>query len=1559
MFNITFSRSDDLESKKTESIYSEKIKNVFEIYKSTDSMFFSFAEIIIKNIPFFLLEILSSEDLDKFIRYLFNLMLERKKKKVYQTITNPGQMDFFIGNFSVITMNADDRPFLVDSIVSYFYEININNYFIMHPIFNVRRNHKWEITGINSPGLGTKNESFVVIFIENIETERLNTVSKELLNIYDEIFLTVDDYPEMNSLINNLVLNYKNKNPDVSDFLSWISNNNFIIQGIRILNNIDLEKETYNMEQYGVYKLNRTLNLVPNMIKALKNGNIKYVDGYNIVFDKAIYTSKVKKRTNYDRIILIDKNKNSYTLVSIIGILSRDGNKTSPFNISIIRQKINEIVDYFNFVHGSHDHKWLIDILGDFPKTEIISFDKKTIISVLKIIFSTHGKNNLLFFMKDFKPMKNFYTFMAFPESKFSNETLDEIKKVFEKILNAKTMDISVRQDEHGYVFVHFHFYLKDIIILDNLQTDFLSAHLRELLKDWTDDFYEKLELKFSGSEIDRLFEEFKNSFSETYKTKCTPEEAVEDIVILKKLDDMDASLYADSSKVAIKLYSKKRILLTDIMPVIDNMGIQVNEEFTYKIETNDKKFYINSIYLANVPDFILFKQQYSEVLPELIMKVVTGKVENDNLNRLLIKNNLNFRQIDLLRAVRNYTEQINPYFNRVTINETILSHSEVAKLLVTYFETKFIPSLKRRDLQSILNEIYELIEKVTSLQEDNILRHFTKIFQNMLRTNFFLQKDYISFKIDSKKMDILPDPKPLYEIYVHSSEMEGIHLRGGKVARGGLRFSDRHDDFRTEILGLMKTQMVKNTVIVPVGSKGGFIVKNKRNDKEHVVKQYKTLIRGLLDITDNYSGNKVVHPPKVVIYDEEDPYLVVAADKGTATFSDIANSVSNEYGFWLGDAFASGGSAGYDHKKVGITAKGAWESVKRHFRELGKDIQKEPFTVVGIGDMSGDVFGNGMLLSKQIKLLGSFNHIHIFIDPDPKPETSYYERLRLFKLPRSTWKDYNQELISKGGGVFERSAKKIHLSDEIKAIFDINENDISGEELIKYMLKSNAELLWNGGIGTYVKDDDETNEQVGDKSNDNVRISASELRVKVIGEGGNLGMTQKARIKFSMNGGLINTDALDNSAGVDMSDHEVNIKILLDVLLKNKTITDMKSRNNLISKLTEEVSELVLRDNYLQSMAISCGKLDAKTNIVSYIDAAEFLKEAGILNFEIEQINFIKESRDISRPELCVLLAYTKIMLFESVVDELNSKNELLEKCYTTYYPKSMIKEYKKYFDEHKLKREITATVAVNKAVNQVGIPTFVEIYKTTGQSFARILETYLFADELLSAQELRNKVEKLDGKIGSQMQYFMLLEIEKTLKNAVKWLVRQSNKELLSQNLDKFNQIKDYITSNIYSLYDGEYKSFSEKLKTGGCPLALGREVSNIKFIKSAFDILEIVTNQNIEINRAIKDYLWIKKHFQIGFVVDGIKNTPIKTNWDKVNRDNLLTKIRILHRQLAEKYCNYGNDFILKIEKEESIFFMNYRKFIESIVSKELDTLVPFNVMVDAFFNVVGSK
>ncbi|MEF3254678.1 MAG: NAD-glutamate dehydrogenase, partial [Deferribacterales bacterium] len=988
-----------------------------------------------------------------------------------------------------------------------------------------------------------------------------------------------------------------------------------------------------------------------------------------------------------------------------------------------------------------------------------------------------------------------------------------------------------------------------------------------------------------------------------------------------------------------------------------DNIGLKVNEEDIF--ELSGENLFIHNIYLDCLQNIEEFYNNYNRLIPDLIKNVIKESVENDRLNKLLVSSKLNYREVDLLRSLRNYLEQANNQFKKNSIDDALLNNPKISALLVFYFNSKFDPALKERNLDPIKTELLEQIDSVVSAIEDRILRSFLEIISSMCRTNFFLNKDYISFKISSKYLSILPEPKPLYEIYVHSSKMEGIHLRGGKVARGGIRFSDRPDDFRTEILGLMKTQMVKNTVIVPVGSKGGFIVKKRYDDREldknHVIEQYKTLIKGLLDITDNYVGKKIVHPSNVVVYDQKDPYLVVAADKGTATFSDIANSVSLEYQFWLGDAFASGGSAGYDHKKVGITAKGAWECVKRHFRELGKDIQKEDFTVIGIGDMSGDVFGNGMLLSQKIKLIAAFNHIHIFVDPDPDPEISFLERKRLFNLPRSTWMDYNRSIISSGGGIFERSAKKITLTPEIKQLLKIDKDSVSGEELIKYILKSEAELLWNGGIGTYVKDSTETNEEVGDKLNDNVRVNAEELKVKVVGEGGNLGFTQKARIIFALLGGRINTDALDNSAGVDMSDHEVNLKILMEHLLKIKVIKDLKERNRLIAKLTPEVTDLVLRDNFEQSRIISIEEIKASQNILPYQEVANYLKDIGLLKFDIEKIEFIKESRNITRPELAVLLAYTKLYLYDQIVEDIDINNKIASSLYESYYPKTILEQYKNYIYDHKLLREITATVMVNKFINQNGITTFLKLYKTYGKSFSKIVERYFIANEIHNIAPIRKKIDELDPKSFNNGLYFALIELEKTLSVATEWLLHDNNYNALMEHLDTFKKIQNILPQHIHGNIMKSIKDFEQSLIDKRVSNSIVKDIVKIRFIKPIFDIFEITIKHNIEPEKLIKNYYLASDTLELKKISEAIKKITPMDQWDNINKENLLKKVKDIQKKIAYK-STLKDNWLKELINKEQKFFMNYFEFIKSFELNSKYTLIPFNVVLESLDKII---
>jgi len=1563
MFNISFLTGNEIKERKNIETIKKRHNEVFGKFREANPPFYFFTEIFIMQLPLNFLEILTDTDLLEFLKFLFEDFNERKKKKYRMNYTTPFSSSFFIGNFSLITLSTDDRPFLVDSIREYFFEANISQQFILHPIFSVKRNNKGDITNIKEADIGTKNESYVVVFLENVEEPEFKNIRSEIKKIYNEVMLAVDDFPSMSNLLKNLSESYKNTTPEVSEFIEWLMNENFILQGVRVLKNVNLKTGDYSMEQFGVYKLNRTLSLIPSIIKAIQSNKLKYINDYPIVVDKAIHESKVKKRIKYDRVMITDFNENSCTVITLIGVFSKEAINTPPYKISILRKTIAEVFNHFKFVQGSHDFKWLRDIINYYPKTEIFNFDKETLIEILETIISLQGKNQIRLYWKDFRPLKNFYILLAIPSEKFSSELIRELSGKFAEILHANLLDLTSRSDEHGYHLIHFHFYLKDLNILDKLKDSDLKEMVQGILKDWDDELYDLLSIRYSGLKTDQVYHSFVSSFSENYKTRLSPREGAFDISHLIKFKGLKSAIYHENEKIVLKIYSEDKILLTDIMPVINNIGLKVHEEEIYKLSAKGKSYYISNIYLAEIDNIENFAGVYGDKLSEMLTSAMLETIENDRLNKLLILAELNHKEIDVLRGFRNYVEQINYTFSRQSINETIINNPKIAGLLFQLFNEKFNPSCSKRNTETLEKKLLEEIDKISSVLEDSILRHMLKTINAASRTNYYQTpvRSYISFKVRSDTLDILPEPKPMFEIYVHGPHMEGVHLRGGKVARGGLRFSDRFDDFRTEIMGLLKTQMVKNTIIVPVGSKGGFIVKkrfqNVEKDRAFVIEQYKNLIRGLLDLTDNYAGKKIIQPENTVIYDDKDPYLVVAADKGTATFSDIANSVSKEYNFWLGDAFASGGSEGYDHKKVGITARGAWECVRRHFRELNTNISKEDFTVVGIGDMSGDVFGNGMLLSRKIKLLGAFNHIHIFVDPDPDPETSFLERQRLFKLPKSTWKDYNNDIISEGGGVFDRSAKKIKISPQMKEVFGIVKDTLTGEELIQYILKAPAELLWSGGIGTYIKDSSETNGDVGDKANDNVRVDAQEIHTRVIGEGANLGLTQKARISLAKSGVLINTDAIDNSGGVDMSDHEVNLKILLDILLKKKALKSRKERNSLIHKLTDEVTDLVLQDNYEQSETISCDIMRNRENSIPFETTAKYLKETGLLNFKIEHIDFIKENRDITRPELTVLLSYVKILLFDRIVDNVKLDNELMNNLYKSYFPNTILNKYGDHIFDHRLKNQITATMIVNKAVNQAGTTIFPMIHNNTGADYKKLLKKYIFADTLMQGDNLRTKIRKLDYKTPAQTQYYMLIELEKTLKVALEWLINDKNYDMIQEHKTLFEKIKDSVPKNLTGHLKNNFNKINEKLVSEKCSKSVAKTICEIRYTKPAFDIFEICINNDLDYKETIKNYFIIDDKLALHKITGGIKHIPLKTSWDSINRENLLKRTKNLQKHLAKKSTLNSISWFKDLMKKESVFFMNYEKFLTSIEKDEIKSLVPFNVIIDSMFDIIN--
>ncbi len=1070
-----------------------------------------------------------------------------------------------------------------------------------------------------------------------------------------------------------------------------------------------------------------------------------------------------------------------------------------------------------------------------------------------------------------------------------------------------------------------------------------IETQLADITQSWTDKLYDTL-LEYLGEERGtQLYHRYQDSFPTVYQEDFTARHALLDIEKMEKFshyNPLEMTLYrrleTPNGALRFKLYhSQGQISLSRLLPILENMDVEVLSERNYEIKPakSSTSIWIQELILCHDEKQTIDLNELKTIFQQTFAKVWQQKVENDGFNRLVLKAQLNWRDIVIFRAYYKYIQQIGANFSDKYTQNTLAHHPDIARLLLNVFHARFNPIGRQtdedhiardREIESLLEKIEQHLENVASLDEDRILRRFLSVILATVRTNYFQLdsgkrlKSYVSFKIDSKQIPDMPEPKPLYEIFVYSPQIEGVHLRGGKVARGGLRWSDRQEDFRTEILGLVKAQMVKNSVIVPVGSKGGFIVKNinKQGSREQIQKQgiecYKIFIRGLLDVTDNLVDNQILPPPEVIRHDVDDPYLVVAADKGTATFSDIANSIAQAYGFWLGDGFASGGSAGYDHKKMGITARGAWESVKRHFRYLGIDTQNQDVTVVGIGDMSGDVFGNGMLLSSHIKLVAAFNHLHIFIDPNPDPKISFNERKRLFNLPRLTWADYDSNLISKGGGVFDRSVKSIKLSYEMQQILGVSHYTLPPNELIKAILCAPVDLLFNGGIGTYVKAESEHHTEVGDKTNDNLRVNGQDLRCKVVGEGGNLGFTRLGRIEYALNGGRIYTDAIDNSAGVDCSDHEVNIKILLNAVVATQDMT-MKQRNELLAEMTDEVAKLVLRDNYLQTQAVSLASFISSATLDVQDRFMQFLQQQVNLDRDLEFLPNKKaiqvrrnNQQGLTSPEICVLLAYSKIYLYQALLADLTHDSYLQQFLYH-YFPHPLPQRYAEAITQHRLQREIIATYLTNMVINYGGNEFIFILQEETGLSVVQIVSAYVIIWQVFDMTELWTEIEVLDNKVANEVQIAMMLNIRKLLERATRWLLRNPRHNLdIAQTINYFKDgVKQFVNhlSDCISEHDQQkVERMTQAWIVANVPEMVAKKVASATLWLAALDVVDVANETNDTLLTVLKIHFSLGTKLKLHWLRDQISALPRQNRWESLSRSALRDELHHIHRHLT---------------------------------------------------------
>ncbi|HKJ76120.1 MAG TPA: NAD-glutamate dehydrogenase, partial [Gammaproteobacteria bacterium] len=1069
---------------------------------------------------------------------------------------------------------------------------------------------------------------------------------------------------------------------------------------------------------------------------------------------------------------------------------------------------------------------------------------------------------------------------------------------------------------------------------LPEYDIDELEERILETTRTWGDGLKDELLAELGEEHGNRLFQQYRHAFPGSYRDDYAPSIAVLDVTKMEALQtdsDLGMTLYrpleAPAHTLRFKLFRKNEsISLSLVLPMLENMGVRVVDQRPHRIRPEGNgDLWVQDIGMAYHRPGQLETEQISQIFQEAFERIWRGEMENDGFNQLVLEAHLGWRDVVILRTYCKYLLQTGFPFSQAYMERAMANQPQIASLLVSLFHAYFTPEDRDawQERAQILEEsIQHSLDAVPNLDEDRILRRFYTVLKATLRTNFFQEggdgrpKDYLSIKLDPTSIPDLDPPRPAYEIFVYSPRTAGVHLRGGKVARGGIRWSDRLEDFRTEVFGLMKAQTVKNAVIVPVGAKGGFVVKRPPagDDRQALVDEavhcYSTFIRGLLDLTDNRDGSAIVPPPRVVRYDDDDPYLVVAADKGTATFSDTANAIAAEYGYWLGDAFASGGSSGYDHKAMGITARGAWESVRRHFRELGRDIQNEDFTVVGIGGMAGDVFGNGMLLSRHIRLIGAFSHREIFLDPNPDPEASFRERERLFHLPRASWKDYDADLISEGGGVFSRGAKSIPVAPALQEALGVAADQLTPDEVIQALLRAPADLLWNGGIGTFVKSSDESHDDADDRANDNIRVDAAALRCKVIGEGGNLGMTQNGRIEFARRGGRVNTDFIDNSGGVDCSDHEVNIKILLDQVVRDGDLSG-KQRNELLQQMTEEVADLVLRNNYLQTEALSMSETMAVELLDEHINLMHALEKSGRLErstWDLPDDEAIAERRaegvGLTRPELSVLLSYTKIDLYDALLDSDVCEDPYLAHELEAYFPAPIQERFPERMADHRLRREIIATFIANSMVNRMGVTFVAQMRDQTGATPSDIARAYTATRRVFGLRALWQEVSDLDNRVATEHQLAMLRETRKLVRRASLWFLRNRKQPLdIAAAIEAFEEGIAGLRDALPDLLDEQSHAWLTERAAWhiehGVPEDCAMRFAGLTLWVASLDIVQVASLLDQPAERVTRFYFTVGHRLQLDWLRDRIADLPREEHWAHLAR-------AALRDDLARQQC-----------------------------------------------------
>ncbi len=1461
---------------------------------------------------------------------------------------------------SILLLHNKDIRYLIDSVRNTLNQQKIKMHTIFHVYLSVERGKDGTIRSLEEQDKENPREGSdeLLLYIE-IDHHSRNDDMKALSSIVDQTIKDVEvvaqDYRTMASQIDHVSSSldvYTKIFPtetinESKEFLEWLRKSHFTF----------LAYDEYDFsDKSDKVTINSGLGLFRNFDKhkaklyehmSREQLEVAGVDS-PVIFSQAGQLSSVH-RSAYSDYVIVKKFDNKGNIIGgyrFMGLYKHNVYINSASDIPIVRRRIQTALNNSGISPETYNYAELSHILGTFPRDELFQAGGQHLLDVCLNVLYIQERRKVKLFLRENIDKKFITAIFYAPRDILNSQLIQQVYNLLAEHIDVDSSTTSTWLSESSLARCRFVFRVKSPL-KSPLDQEMLERKIVELSRDWNEDLQTALTEAFGEERSVSLYRQYRNAFPAGYTDENNPRVAVADIDRMQKIasnDECDLSLSfyrsltSDHGELKIKIYQKgEQLSLSDMIPVLENFGLKIIEEYPYNIEHNHGSFWIYNFTVSFPHDPGIKPGEYRDILANAFVAVWLGHADNDSFNELVLKAGLTWRQITMLRAYSRYMKQIRMGFSQKYIATSLIDNTEIAKKLIAFFDCRFNFERKRSEktILRITDQLENLFENVATLSIDKILRQYLELMRATLRTNFFQQgegntdyKEYLSFKLDPSEIKNIPLPRPKFEIFVYSPRLEGVHLRGGKVARGGLRWSDRTEDFRTEILGLVKAQQVKNAVIVPVGAKGGFIAKNlpPANERDAFWQEgiacYKLFIRGLLDLTDNVKEGIVIPPKNVVRYDEDDPYLVVAADKGTATFSDIANEISNEYGHWLGDAFASGGSNGYDHKKMGITARGAWVSVQRHFREMGINVQEKPFNVVGIGDMAGDVFGNGMLLSDQIKLVGAFNHLHIFIDPNPDVAESFAERKRLFQLPRSSWQDYNKQLISKGGDIFSRSAKSITLTPEIQTLVNTTLNSVTPSELISLLLKSNVDMLWNGGIGTYVKASSEQHTEVGDKANDGLRVNANELQCKVVGEGGNLGLTQKARIEYGLMGGAIFTDFIDNAAGVDCSDHEVNIKILLDKQVTDGELTE-KQRNRRLEEMTESVSQLVLENNYRQTQSIALAYMESSRRVEEHRRIIQYLESTGKLNRALEflpsdeQLSERKSQQlGLTQAELSILISYVKADMKEALIHLDLEDDNYLSQPVESAFPKELVKSFKDAISSHPLKKEIIATQIANDIFNHMPISFVDRMEQSAGASHTDIAKVYVAAKEIFALEELWASIESLDYKVESDLQYHMMLRVSRLVRRASRWLVRNHRAQLNVATLIKLYQpsikaLRKKLPSLLPEPLREQWQTARDELISMGTPQSLAETLASCEYF---YDFLGIIAARNEldkDINIVASGFFALAEKLDLDDFSAHLENKmPTTTHWQALARESLRDDLEWQQRQLTKNMLKFSD-------------------------------------------------